>query len=146
MELAFAGLHQLLAPMLDRLAGLPAPQRDAVRTAFGVSPGSAPDRFFVALAVLSLLAEVAEERPLVCASRRYLAQRPTRLGLASLTGIRLALPAARRARAMPWSLPGAQAGHGGATGVGQHPVQLLARVDAAALAAQPFAVEQTRAV
>jgi hypothetical protein len=57
---------QLLAPMLDRLEGLPVPQRDAVRTAFGVSPRPAPDRFFVALAVLSLLSEVAEERPLIC--------------------------------------------------------------------------------
>jgi DNA-binding CsgD family transcriptional regulator len=66
MELAFAGLHQLCAPMLDRLDQLPAPQRDALRTAFGVGPGSAPDRFFVALAVLSLLSDVAEERPLVC--------------------------------------------------------------------------------
>ena len=47
MELAFAGLHQLLAPILDRLERLPAPQRDALRTAFGVSPGPAPDRFFV---------------------------------------------------------------------------------------------------
>src|SRR6202171_5269911 len=66
MELAFAGLHQLCAPMLDRLERLPVPQRDALRTAFGVSPGSAPDRFFVGLAVLSLLSEVAEERPLIC--------------------------------------------------------------------------------
>jgi DNA-binding CsgD family transcriptional regulator len=66
MELAFAGLHQLLAPMLDRLDGLPGPQRDALRMAFGVDPGSAPDRFFVALAVLSLLSDVAEERPLIC--------------------------------------------------------------------------------
>src|SRR6202048_4634049 len=66
MELAFAGLHQLLAPMLDCVERLPAPQGDALRTAFGVSPGSAPDRFLVALAVLSLLSEVAEERPLVC--------------------------------------------------------------------------------
>src|SRR5882672_1633963 len=66
MELAFAGLHQLCAPMLDRLERLPAPQRDALRTAFGVSPGSAPDRFLVALAVLSLLSDVAEEQPLVC--------------------------------------------------------------------------------
>ena len=66
MELAFAGLHQLLAPMLDRLERLPVPQRDALRTAFGVSPGSAPDRFFVGLAVLSLLSEVAEEQPLIC--------------------------------------------------------------------------------
>jgi murein DD-endopeptidase MepM/ murein hydrolase activator NlpD len=59
-------LHQLLAPMLDRVEGLPAPQRDALRTAFGVSPSSPPDRFFVALAVLSLLSDVAEERPLIC--------------------------------------------------------------------------------
>jgi hypothetical protein len=66
MELAFAGLHQLLAPMLDRLERLPVPQRDALGTAFGLSPGSAPDRFVVGLAVLGLLSEVAEERPLVC--------------------------------------------------------------------------------
>jgi DNA-binding CsgD family transcriptional regulator len=66
MELAFAGLHQLLAPMLDRLERLPVPQRDALRTAFGDSAGSAPDRLFVALAVLSLLSEVAEEQPLIC--------------------------------------------------------------------------------
>src|SRR3979409_1032671 len=46
MELAFAGLHQLLAPVVDRLERLPIPQRDALRTAFGVSPGSAPDRFY----------------------------------------------------------------------------------------------------
>ena len=48
MELAFAGLHQLLMPMLDHLERLPLPQREALRTAFGVSPGSAPDRFFFA--------------------------------------------------------------------------------------------------
>ena len=66
MELAFAGLHQLLAPMLDRLERLPGPQSDALRMAFGISAGSAPDRFFVALAVLSLLSDVAEERPLIC--------------------------------------------------------------------------------
>ena len=66
MELAFAGLHQLLTPMLDRLERLPAPQADALRTAFGLSSGSAPDRFLVGLAALSLLAEVAEEHPLVC--------------------------------------------------------------------------------
>ena len=66
MELAFAGLHQLLGPMLDRLERLPVPQRDALRTAFGVSPGPAPDRFFIGLAVLSLLSDVAEEQPLIC--------------------------------------------------------------------------------
>jgi DNA-binding CsgD family transcriptional regulator len=66
MELAFAGLHQLCAPMLDHLEHLPAPQRDALRTAFGLSSGPVPDRFLVALAVLGLLSDVAGERPLVC--------------------------------------------------------------------------------
>jgi DNA-binding CsgD family transcriptional regulator len=66
MELAFAGLHQLCAPMLDRLQHLPARQRAALRSAFGLGPGSVPDRFLVGLAVLSLLSEVAEEHPLVC--------------------------------------------------------------------------------
>jgi DNA-binding CsgD family transcriptional regulator len=66
MELAFAGLHQLCAPMLGRLQRLPARQRAALRSAFGLGPGSVPDRFLVGLAVLSLLSEVAEEHPLVC--------------------------------------------------------------------------------
>jgi DNA-binding CsgD family transcriptional regulator len=66
MELAFAGLHQLLTPMLGRLERLPAPQRAALRTAFGLGPGSAPDRFLVGLATLGLLADVAQEDPLVC--------------------------------------------------------------------------------
>src|SRR3954447_11730419 len=66
MELAFAGLHALCAPMLGRLAHLPAPQSDALNTAFGLSSGAPPDRFLVGLAVLSLLADAAEEHPLVC--------------------------------------------------------------------------------
>ena len=66
MELAFAGLHQLLAPVLDRVGRLPGPQREALRTAFGVSAGPVPDRFLVGLAVLGLVSEVAAERPLVC--------------------------------------------------------------------------------
>src|SRR5246127_5188689 len=66
MELAFAGLHQLLAPVLDHAEGLPGPQREALRTAFGLSAGPAPDRFLVGLAVLGLVSEVAGERPLVC--------------------------------------------------------------------------------
>jgi hypothetical protein len=66
MELAFAGLHQLCAPMLDRLGRLPAPQSDALATAFGLTDGVAPDRFLVGLAVLGLLSEAANERPLVC--------------------------------------------------------------------------------
>ena len=67
MELAFAGLHQLCAPLTGRLEGLPVPQRDALGVAFGLRAGAAPDRFLVGLAVLTLLAEVAEEeRPLLC--------------------------------------------------------------------------------
>jgi hypothetical protein len=66
MELAYAGVHQLLTPMLDRLQRLPARQRAALRSAFGLGPGSAPDRFLVGLAVLSLLSDVAEEYPLLC--------------------------------------------------------------------------------
>jgi hypothetical protein len=66
MVLAYAGLHQLLTPMLDRLERLPAPQANALRTAFGLGPGSAPDRFLVGLATLGLLADAAEEHPLVC--------------------------------------------------------------------------------
>jgi DNA-binding CsgD family transcriptional regulator len=66
MELAFAGLHQLCAPMLDRLEALPLPQRDALRTAFGMCAGPAPDRFLTGLAALSLLSQVAEDQPLVC--------------------------------------------------------------------------------
>jgi DNA-binding CsgD family transcriptional regulator len=66
VELAFAGLHQLCAPLLDRLDALPAPQRDALATAFGQSAGPAPDRFLVGLAALSLLAAATEDAPLVC--------------------------------------------------------------------------------
>jgi DNA-binding CsgD family transcriptional regulator len=66
MELAFAALHQLCAPMLDRLDALPAPQRDALGAAFGLSAGNAPERFLVGLAVLSLLSETAGEEPLLC--------------------------------------------------------------------------------
>src|SRR3954467_3341882 len=65
MELAFAGLHQLCAPMLDGLDRLPGPQRDALRVAFGLQDG-VPSRFLVALAVLSLLADAAESEPLLC--------------------------------------------------------------------------------
>ena len=67
MELAFAALHQLCAPVLDRLGRLPGPQQAALRVAFGLSDGEAPDRLLVGLAALSLLSEVAEERPLLCA-------------------------------------------------------------------------------
>src|SRR5215212_6072617 len=66
MELPFAGLHQLCAPMQGRLGALPQPQQAALGVALGLSSGPAPDRFLVALAALSLLAEVAAERPLLC--------------------------------------------------------------------------------
>jgi DNA-binding CsgD family transcriptional regulator/tetratricopeptide (TPR) repeat protein len=66
MELAFAGLHQLCAPTLSRVERLPEPQREALRTAFGLAAGAPPDRFCAGLAVLSLLAGAAGERPLIC--------------------------------------------------------------------------------
>jgi predicted ATPase len=66
MELAFAALQQLCAPMLDKLEGLPDPQRDALGVAFGLKAGAAPDRFLVGLAALSLLSAVAERQPLLC--------------------------------------------------------------------------------
>jgi hypothetical protein len=66
MELAFAGLHQLCAPLLERADRLPAPQREALRIAFGLSGGPAPERFLVGLAVLGLVSDVAGERPLLC--------------------------------------------------------------------------------
>ena len=66
LELAYAGLHQLCSPYLDRIGALPAPQRAALGTAFGLQPGRAPDRFLLGLAVLTLLSEVAEAQPLIC--------------------------------------------------------------------------------
>jgi DNA-binding CsgD family transcriptional regulator len=66
MELAFAGLHQLCAPIMGRTRLLPAPQHQALRVAFGLSEGPVPDRFLVGLAVLGLLSEVAEEQPVLC--------------------------------------------------------------------------------
>src|ERR1700722_15879367 len=66
MELPFAGLQQLFGSMLGPLERLPGPQRDAVEVAFGLRAGPAPNRFEVGLAMLGLLAEVAEREPLVC--------------------------------------------------------------------------------
>ncbi|PWB96477.1 LuxR family transcriptional regulator [Salinibacterium hongtaonis] len=65
-QFAFAGLHQLCAPLFDRADALPDPQRSALDVAFGRRGGAAPDRFLVGLAALNLLAEVSEERPLLC--------------------------------------------------------------------------------
>lgn len=66
MEFAYAGLHQLCGPMLDRLTRLPDPQRESLSKVFGLSVGPAPDPFLVGLAALGLLSEVAAERPLLC--------------------------------------------------------------------------------
>ena len=66
MELAYSGLHQLCGTILDRLEKLPAPQRLALEIVFGLSAGVAPNRFLVALGVLSLLSEVSEECPVLC--------------------------------------------------------------------------------
>jgi DNA-binding CsgD family transcriptional regulator len=94
MELAFAALHQICAPLLDELEVLPGPQRDALRVTFGLDEGPVPDRLLVGLAVLSLLAEAAEQRPLVCvvddeqwvdhASAQVLAFVARRLGMESV--------------------------------------------------------------
>jgi DNA-binding CsgD family transcriptional regulator len=66
MELPFAGLHQLCAPLLERLDGLPPPQQRALGIALGLASGDPPDRFLVALGTLTLLAEMAEEEPFLC--------------------------------------------------------------------------------
>ena len=66
MELPFAGLHQLCAPLLDGLERLPLPQREALGIAFGLSSGTRPDRFLVGLALLSLLSDAADQEPLLC--------------------------------------------------------------------------------
>jgi hypothetical protein len=94
MELAFAALHQLCAPMLDELEVLPAPQREALGITFGLREGPVPDRFLVGLVVLTMLAEAAEQRPLVClvddgqwldlASAQVLAFVARRLGMESV--------------------------------------------------------------
>jgi DNA-binding CsgD family transcriptional regulator len=66
MELAYASLHQLCAPMLDRITRLPVPQREALEVVFGLDSGHPPEMFLVGLAVLGLLSDAAEERPLLC--------------------------------------------------------------------------------
>src|ERR1700731_4693381 len=106
MELPFAGLYQLCAPMLGRLGSLAEPQRRALSVAFGLAPGDSPDRFMVALAALSLMAEISEKRPMLCVvddaqwldqasaqvlgfvGRRLLAE-PGALGFAGRTSSRL---------------------------------------------------------
>jgi hypothetical protein len=66
MELPYSGLHQRCAPMLDRLDRLPARRREALETVFGRKAGAPPDRFLVELSALTLFADAAEDRPLLC--------------------------------------------------------------------------------
>src|SRR5258705_972864 len=66
MELAFAGLQQLCAPLMGHFDELPEPQREALAVAFGRGVGPPPDRFLVGLAVLSLMAAAADDQPLLC--------------------------------------------------------------------------------
>jgi hypothetical protein len=66
MEFPFAGIHQLCSPFLDRITHIPEPQSAALQTAFGLRAGPPPDPFLVALGILSLLSEVASDRPLLC--------------------------------------------------------------------------------
>jgi DNA-binding CsgD family transcriptional regulator len=94
LELAFAGVNQLCTPMLEHLDKVPAHQRSALETALGLSAGPAPDRLLVGLAVLSLLSDVAHEKPLLClvddahwldqASAQVLAFAARRLGAESV--------------------------------------------------------------
>ncbi|MFJ2006713.1 AAA family ATPase [Streptomyces chartreusis] len=66
MELPFATLHQLCVPLVDRVENLPTPQRTALETVFGIRAGAPPDRFLVGMAVLSLLSDASQKRPLLC--------------------------------------------------------------------------------
>jgi DNA-binding CsgD family transcriptional regulator len=66
LDLGFAALHQLVMPFRGRVEGSPPPQRDALGVAFGLETGPPPDRVLVGLAVLSLLASVAQDQPLLC--------------------------------------------------------------------------------
>ena len=122
MEMAFAGLHQLCAPFLNRIENLPDPQRDALYTAFNIRGGSIPDRFAVGMATLSLLSDLAIQRPVVCvvddqqwldmASAQALAFVARRLTAAPVAVIF----AVRQPADEPGGRPG---GHGGGQGAGQ---------------------------
>ncbi len=65
-SIGFAGIHQVLAPFLDRLDALPGPQARALRQVFGAETGGPPDRFLVGLGALTLISEAAAQQPLLC--------------------------------------------------------------------------------
>src|ERR1700754_2132851 len=129
-ELEFSGLHQLCAPLLDRLGCLPHPQRDALCTAFGLQKGGAPSRFLVGLAVLGLLAAAAEEQPVGWGVGD--AQWPDQASAQTLTFV------ARRLGAEPVGLVFASRNHEGdeAAGLPELAVAGLAHDDARALLGQ----------
>lgn len=125
-ELAFAGLHQLCAPMLGHLEALPAPQRDALRTVFGISHGSSPDQFLIGLAVLRLLSEATRQQPVVCVVDDY--QWLDRASASTLGFV------ARRLAAQPVGLVfGVRVPDEGLTGLPRLPVTGLREADARAL-------------
>ena len=121
-ELPFAGLHQLCAPFLDRLGRLPGPQRDALGVAFSLRDGNPPDRFVAGLAVLSLLCEVAGNRPLVCVvdDAQWL-DRPSAQALGFVANHLAAAPVALVFAARPPAGGPDTAGLGGLTGRGRPP-------------------------
>jgi DNA-binding CsgD family transcriptional regulator/tetratricopeptide (TPR) repeat protein len=125
-ELAFAGLHQLCAPMLSHLEALPAPQRDALRTVFGISHGPSPDQFLIGLAVLRLLSEATRQQPVVCVVDDY-----QWLDQASASTLGFV---ARRLAAQPVGLVfGVRVPDEGLTGLPRLPVTGLREADARAL-------------
>ncbi|MFF5083538.1 AAA family ATPase [Actinoplanes sp. NPDC000266] len=134
-EIAYAGLQQLCAPLLEYLDHLPAPQRGALATAFGLVAGPVPERLLVGLAVLGLLGEAAARRPLVgvvddvqwidAASASILVFVARRLSVESV-GLVLA---AREAGAVT----GAARGSGAAAGLPELHLSALADADARAL-------------
>ncbi|MGO9784159.1 MAG: AAA family ATPase [Streptosporangiaceae bacterium] len=121
-ELPFAGLHQLCAPFLDRLGRLPGPQRDALGAAFSLRDGNPPDRFVAGLAVLSLLCEVAGNRPLVCVvdDAQWL-DRPSAQALGFVANHLAAAPVALVFAARPPAGGPGTAGLSGLTGRGGPP-------------------------
>jgi hypothetical protein len=119
MELAFAALQQLCAPMLDKLEGLPDPQREALGVAFGLNTAAAPDRFLVGLAALSLLSEVAEQQHLLCVTddAQWLDRASTQ-ALAFVARLSAAWTWTWRARVFCARGPSAAGGIAGAVGPG----------------------------
>jgi DNA-binding CsgD family transcriptional regulator len=126
MELAYAGLHQLCAPLLDRRDTLPPPQRQALETAYGLSSGGAPDRFLVGLAALSLLSGAAEARPILCLVDD--AQWLDRASALTLAFVARRLLAERVGIVFAARVPGAELAH-----IEELTVRGLARDDARAL-------------